>query len=177
MSSRTFLKRKPFPFRVQDATQSTTQPGHSTRHIAAPPPPPELSLVAFRDNIHLSFMFFNYLWRSNGALWLDHAAVGKFGSLSLNATYALSQVNFGTSNHQADITLQGMTLHGRCLKELATRLVHVDKGSRDLIVPILVLLAYAVSHLLDMRCSLGSSLIKQRLHRAIGKVQILIWED
>lgn len=144
VSSHSFLTSEASSSRGQNAIETTMQPGHFTKQIAARSPPRELSLVAFRDNIYFSFMFFNYLWRSHRINWLECAAIGKLGSLSRDATYALSQANFGRFNHQADIELQGVTLHGRCLKTLATQLINADKRVRDLIVPILVLFAYAV---------------------------------
>ena len=88
-------------------------------------------------------MFANHVWRSSGRLWLEQAASGKFGELSLNATYALSQANFGRSHHQTAIELQGVVLYGQCLGALAGRLASINQ-SPELIIPILVLLTHAV---------------------------------
>lgn len=108
-------------------------------------PPPEMSLIAFQGDFCFSFMFSNFVWRSYGAPWLDQAAAGKLGRLSLDATKALSQANFGKSNHQSDIELKGVIQYGKCLESLAQELG--SSCGRDLLVPILVLLMHAVSPL------------------------------
>jgi hypothetical protein len=113
--------------------------------VVSPSPPPELSLLAFQNDICLSFMFSNYVWRSSGVLWLEDAASGKFGLLSLKTTYALSRANFGRSHHQPDIERQGIVVYGQCLTSLAGQLTTQDKTRQALIVPMLVLLLHAVS--------------------------------
>ncbi|KAG4259115.1 hypothetical protein FPRO03_13050 [Fusarium proliferatum] len=82
-------------------------------------PPPEMSLIAFQGDFCFAFMFSNFVWRSYGTPWLDQAAAGKLGSLSLDAAKALSEANFGRSNHQRDIELKGIMQYGKCLKTLA----------------------------------------------------------
>ena len=109
------------------------------------PPPQELSLVAFRENIYTAFMFTNHVWRSSGIGWLEHAAEGKVGQLSLDATQALSQANFGRSHHQPVIEVHGIALYGKCLSALAGQLTSVDQNP-ELIIPILVLLTHTVSN-------------------------------
>lgn len=113
--------------------------------VASPSPPPELSLIAFQDNIYHAFMFANHVWRSSGVLWLEHAAKGNFGPLSLEATHALSQANFGRSHHQPDIEFKGKELYEQCLTNLAGQLASVSQCNPALIVPVLVLLTHAVS--------------------------------
>lgn len=119
--------------------------------VQSPSPPPELSLVAFQDNIYHAFMFANHVWRSSGVLWLEQAARGGFGQLSLDATHALSQANFGRAHRQPDIELQGVVLYGQCLKTLAGQLATITQGGQYLIVPILVLLTHAVSESLSLK--------------------------
>ncbi|KAH6961972.1 hypothetical protein BKA56DRAFT_598155 [Ilyonectria sp. MPI-CAGE-AT-0026] len=114
-----------------------------------PSPPPELSLIAFQGDFCFSFMFSNFVWRSYGALWLDQAAQGRLGGLSLDATKALAQANFGRLNHKSDIELEGVVQYGQCLKTLADdlgRCMTLVQGAEDLLVPILVLLMHAASH-------------------------------
>ncbi|ORX93374.1 hypothetical protein BCR34DRAFT_608573 [Clohesyomyces aquaticus] len=106
-------------------------------------PPRELSLVAFQSDFCFAYMFANHVWRSSGGLWLKDAAGGKFGSLSLNATTALSQANFGRSNHQPIIERGGIQLYGQCLAALGRQLGSLNQGGQALIVPILVLLMHA----------------------------------
>lgn len=111
-------------------------------------PPPELSLVAFQGDFCISFMFANFIWRSYGTLWLNQAAEGKLGKLALDATKALSQANFGSTNHKTDIELKGSMQYGQCLKTLATELgkgMALVKGGNQLLVPILILMMHAVS--------------------------------
>jgi hypothetical protein len=108
-------------------------------------PPPEMSLIAFQGDFCFAFMFSNFVWRSYGAPWLDQAAAGKLGSLSLDATKALSQANFGRSNHKLDIELKGVVQYGKCLRTLSGALGSgAVQGGQDLLVPILVLLMHAV---------------------------------
>jgi hypothetical protein len=104
-----------------------------------------MSLIAFQGDFCFAFMFSNFVWRSYGAPWLDQAAAGKLGSLSLDATKALSEANFGRSNHKPDIELKGVVQYGKCLKTLAGALGSgaVQEG-QHLLVPILVLLMHAV---------------------------------
>ncbi len=114
-----------------------------------PAPPQEMSLVAFQENIYHSFMFANHVWRSQGYLWLEPAAAGKLGQLSLDATKALSQANFGRSYHQSTIEVQGIGLYGQCLKTLAGNLASV-KPNPNLLIPILVLLTHSVRIILQL---------------------------
>lgn len=128
-----------------------TEVQHDAIVLAAdrvPSPPPELSLIAFQGDFCFSFMFSNFVWRSYGALWLDQAAQGRLGGLSLDATKALAQANFGRLNHKSDIELEGVVQYGQCLKTLADdlgRCMTLVQGAEDLLVPILVLLMHAVS--------------------------------
>lgn len=114
--------------------------------IRSPTPPPELSLVAFKDNLYLSLMFSNHVWRASAAVWLEDAATGKLGRLSMDSAFALSQANFGRINHQHDIESQGTALYGQCLTSLAGQLANVDRGGQALLIPILLLLMHAVSY-------------------------------
>lgn len=111
-------------------------------------PPPELSLVAFQGDFCFSFMFSNFIWRSYGSLWLNQAAEGKLGHLAFDATKALSQANFGRTNHKTDIELEGSVQYGKCLTTLATELgkgTALVKDGNQLLIPILILLMHAAS--------------------------------
>ncbi|KAI2465540.1 hypothetical protein F4781DRAFT_21297 [Annulohypoxylon bovei var. microspora] len=131
-------------------------------------PAPELSLVAFEGDMCTAHMFRNFVWKSYGSLWLDQAAEGKLGSLSLDAVKALARLNFGLSNRIHDFELQGAAQYGKCLRVLAGELgkdgseVH---DSRTLVVPILVLM---------MVSAIQADRIAAVFHlRAIGKVLML----
>ncbi|RSM19447.1 hypothetical protein CDV31_001607 [Fusarium ambrosium] len=141
----------PFPTMAYTETTSagqntSTSPSKdtSTTNTRVASPPPEMSLIAFQGDFCFSFMFSNFVWRSYGAPWLDQAAAGKLGRLSLDATKALSQANFGKSNHQSNIELKGVIQYGKCLESLAQELG--SSCGRELLVPILVLLMHAASH-------------------------------
>ncbi|KAH8724800.1 hypothetical protein GQ44DRAFT_654167, partial [Phaeosphaeriaceae sp. PMI808] len=131
---------------IENRIMTKVQPEAASGGVGSLSPPPELSLVAFRDNICLTWMLANHVWRSSGIIWLEHAASGKLGSLSLHATYALSQTDFGCANHQPDIERRGITLYGQTLSQLAAQLTNLHHGVQNLIVPIIVLMMYAVSH-------------------------------
>ena len=74
------------------------------------------------------------------------AAKGDLGQLSLNASRALSQTNFGSARHQEDIRLDGIVHYSKVLKELAPQLSDPRKsGVEELIIPIMMLLLHAVS--------------------------------
>ena len=109
-----------------------------------------MSLVAFRDDFCLSFMFANHVWRSYGALWLEQAATGKLGQLSSSAIGALSKTNFGKTNHEALLENQGLLIYGRCLKDLSGQISQVRAGGQELIIPILIMLMHAVSTFLSI---------------------------
>ncbi|EWY83117.1 hypothetical protein FOYG_12969 [Fusarium oxysporum NRRL 32931] len=139
----------PFP-RDKVSLQNASHSGHkatpSTMSRVASPPP-EMSLIAFQGDFCFAFMFSNFVWRSYGTPWLDQAAAGKLGSLSLDATKALSEANFGRSNHKPDIELKGVVQYGKCLKTLAGALgSSAVQGGQHLLVPILVLLMHAASY-------------------------------
>ncbi|RYP34757.1 hypothetical protein DL767_004094 [Monosporascus sp. MG133] len=109
-------------------------------------PPPELRLIAFQWDIYGARMFDNFIWRSYGAGWLDRAAQGELGNLSLDAVKAFSQFSFGQSNRIRDIQVQGDTRYGRCLRLLRDKLekgAATADGGQLLIPPILVLLMVA----------------------------------
>ena len=143
--------------RLNDELVVALQRTAAANSVQSPSPPPELSLVAFQDNFCLTFMFDNHVWRSSGVLWLEQAARGSLGELSLNAAYALSQANFGRSYHQWDLEMQGVLLYGQCLKALADQLASI-KPRAELIVPILILLTHAVStlYLFDLKLCVHS---------------------
>ncbi|KAI0018993.1 hypothetical protein F4780DRAFT_470565 [Xylariomycetidae sp. FL0641] len=106
----------------------------------------ELSLDAFEDRVHTSFMFRNFTWRSFGLLWLEHACDGKLGGLSLEAAKALSQFNFGLCNKLKEVELKGAMLYGKCLRIMASKLGNdraLAQGRQDLLVPILLLMMIA----------------------------------
>ncbi|KAH7386901.1 hypothetical protein DE146DRAFT_186573 [Phaeosphaeria sp. MPI-PUGE-AT-0046c] len=130
---------------AHDVAIATPQQAIQIGRVRSPTPPPELSLVAFRDNIYLSLMFSNHVWRASAALWLEDAATGKLGRLSMDSAYALSQANFGRVNRQHDIEIAGTALYGQCLKTLAGRLANIDQDGQALLVPILLLLMHAAS--------------------------------
>ncbi|KAI1375817.1 hypothetical protein F4677DRAFT_101693 [Hypoxylon crocopeplum] len=131
-------------------------------------PTRELSLVAFETDICTAHMFRNFVWKSYGTPWLDQAAGGKLGNLSLDAVTALAQLNFGLSNRTRDLQLRGSAQYGKCLRVLAGELgkdgaaVH---DSRWLVVPILVLMM--VSAIQADRTAAVFHL------KAIGKVLVL----
>ncbi|KAI1098265.1 hypothetical protein F4804DRAFT_132420 [Jackrogersella minutella] len=106
-------------------------------------PPPELSLSAFEGDMCTAQMFRNFVWKSYGTLWLDRAAEGKLGNLSLDAVKALARLNFGLSNRVQELQLQGAAQYGKCLRVLAEELGKdgsVAHDNRTLVVPILVLM-------------------------------------
>ena len=164
MSTTPFPQSETASRNLQD-TAHRLDPGASAldRRGRVVSPPPELSLIAFQGDICFAFMFSNFVWRSYGSLWLESAASGKLGDLALDATKALSRSNFGKSNHQSQIELQGVLQYGQCLNTLAKNLAsHRNREKRDLLVPILVLLMHAVRMIdlawgrSELRCDLGS---------------------
>lgn len=142
-SSIQFPQPQPLSSRPQDLLVDS-HAGVPQMQAGRSSPPQELSLVAFEDNMCLSFMFSNYVWRSAGILWLEAAAVGKSGSLSLHATHALSQAAFGRFHSQPDIEYKGITKYGQCLTALAAYLAKPKPNSQE-IVPMLLFLMHAVS--------------------------------
>ncbi|KAH6662280.1 hypothetical protein B0J14DRAFT_496261 [Halenospora varia] len=109
-------------------------------------PPPELGLVAFKDNICFSFLMDNFVWRTYGTPWLELAALGNMGKLSLDSCQALSQVNFGVHYHQGGMQVQGAIQYGGVLRSLIPRLARSKEPEMGaLIVPIMLLLMYTSS--------------------------------
>lgn len=115
------------------------------RLIESPSPPAELALVAFQDDMMFTLMFTNHVWRATGAVWLDHAARGKSGQLSLNSAMSLAQANFGRAHRLSEVEEQGISLYGQCLRTLAVELANKPNQCQDLLIPVLVLTMLAVS--------------------------------
>lgn len=134
-----------------DGTPGKSMPGPATSTaVAARPrlfsPPPELSLVAFREDMYTAFLVANFVWRTYGTPWIEMAARGNLGQLSLHASRALSQTNFGSAHHQEEIKLDGMAQYSKVLKALAPQLSDPKRpGVEELIVPVMMLLIHAVS--------------------------------
>jgi hypothetical protein len=105
----------------------------------------ELSLVAFKDEMCLTFVFENFVWRTYGTPWLEQAALGKIGNLASTSCQALAKFNFGKYHHQKDIESDGSVKYGQTLGLLAPQLCRArSQGLETLIVPMLVVLLYAV---------------------------------
>lgn len=134
-----------------DGTSEKGIPGPaSSTAVAARPrlfsPPPELSLVAFQEDMYTAFLVANFVWRSYDTPWIEMATKGNLGQLSLHASQALSQTNFGSAHHQEEIKLDGMTQYSKVLKALAPQLSDPRRpGVEELIVPVMMLLIHAVS--------------------------------
>ena len=125
----------------------TTQFPVRLPHRKTESPPQELSFIAFQGDFCFAYLFENFVWRAYGNQWLEQAAEGKLGDLSMDATTALAHSHFGRSNIQSEIQLKGQVGYGKCLKTLAQELgkgVELAKEGSDLIVPILVLMMHAV---------------------------------
>ncbi|KAL7626454.1 hypothetical protein AAE478_003226 [Parahypoxylon ruwenzoriense] len=113
-------------------------------------------------------MFNNFIWKTYGALWLDHAAEGKLGDLSLDAAKALAQLSFGLDSGVRDVQLKGVAQYGKCLRALAEGLGEhcaAARSSQSFVVPILVLMM--VSAIQEDRAAAIFHL------KAIGKVLVL----
>jgi hypothetical protein len=113
-------------------------------------PARELSLSAFEGVMCFAKLFQNFVWRTFGTTWMEYAAKGKVGDLSLSAAKAVSQVNFGRQNRRPEVELEGAVQYGKCLRILANELKDgaalVDRGQcQDLVIPIMLLMIYAVS--------------------------------
>ena len=150
---------KPLEFRHAKFDSSTT----SDRAPASEPPssrpsnviinnpkvvslPNELSLVAFKEDISLSFLMTNFVWRTYATPWIQMATKGDLGRLPLDASLALSHTNFGTSYNQQQIKVDGLIRYSHVLKALTPYLSDPQKpGVENLIIPVLMLLIHAVS--------------------------------
>ncbi|KAI1640989.1 hypothetical protein F4809DRAFT_293972 [Biscogniauxia mediterranea] len=109
-------------------------------------PTRQIDLTAFRGDMCVAYMSQNFVWKSYGTLWLDQAAAGKLGDLSLQATNALSQLSFGLYSNMQDVELMGASLYGKCLRALAEELgkaPSIGCKGHELIIPILVLMMLA----------------------------------
>ncbi len=110
--------------------------------------PPELSLIAFREDVQFSYLFDNFVWSSYGSPWLQMSAEGKLDALSLEACRAFSLSIFGRHHHQVEIEVSGAVHYDKTVRVLSSRLSDVGApGSENLIVPIMILLMHAVSSL------------------------------
>lgn len=150
---------RPLEFRHATFDSSTKGPGASAGDAPAPTvfnvminnpklasPRNELSLVAFREDISLSFLMTNFVWRTYANPRIQMAAKGELGRLPLEASLALSHTNFGNSYNQQQIKVEGLVQYSHVLKALTPFLSDPRKpGVENLIVPIMMLLIHSVS--------------------------------
>jgi hypothetical protein len=136
------------PFPVTANHQKPCNPPVAAAHSGASVSiPDELSLVAFKGEMCLSFVFENFVWRTYGAPWLELAAQGRLDALSLRSCQALAHLNFGKYHHQREIELEGSIEYGHALRLLAPELSQPNRqGLESLLVAVLILLLYAVRH-------------------------------
>ncbi|MCJ1263591.1 hypothetical protein MMC22_003461 [Lobaria immixta] len=96
--------------------------------------------------MYTALLVANFVWRTYGTPWIEMAAKGNLGQMSLHASRALSQTNFGSAHHQEEIKLDGMTQYSKVLKALAPQLSDPRRpGVEELIVPVMMLLIHAAS--------------------------------
>ena len=129
-----------------ETTDTEVEGSSSQSSEVSTPAPNELSLIAFKPEICMSFIFDNFVWRSYGTPWLDLAAAGRLDPLSMQSCQALSMLNFGKHHNQAHIELEGAAAYGAALQNLAPALTSSARTDMaPLIIPILIMLLYAVS--------------------------------
>lgn len=136
--------------KLDEASRASIPASASSTDITPRPtsvsPPAEMSLVAFRGDMCSAFLVANFVWRTYGTPWIEMAVRGNLGQLSLDASRALSQTNFGSAHHQQEIKIDGMIQYSKVLKALAPQLSDPTKpGVEELIVPVMMLLIHAVS--------------------------------
>lgn len=108
--------------------------------------PTELSLIAFQPEVCLSFLMHNFVWRTYGHGWLEHAAQERLDLVSTQAVRGLSNIFFGISNRQESIQIQACLQYGEALKGLRGGLEDLKRdGVENFLIPILLLLMHAVS--------------------------------
>lgn len=113
--------------------------------------PQELCLIAFKNDIHFSFLFTNFVWSQYGSPWLQNSARGELGALSLEACKAFSIGTFGKHHHLPDLELDGAEHYDRAVRKLSSLLPKAGApGSEQLIVPIMILLLQSVSKIKDV---------------------------
>jgi hypothetical protein len=111
-----------------------------------PAPRPELSLVAFKPAICLTFLMQNFVWKMYGVGWFEPAARDQIDCLSANAIYALSQVFFGEMHRRKELRLQGGAHYGQVMSKLGVKLAKTKLDELEsLMVPVMILLIHAVS--------------------------------
>ena len=109
-------------------------------------PPPELSLIAFKDDFCVTFLLTNFVWRSHCTPWIEQAVKGKLGELAKNASRALSKTNFGTSFKLPEVKLDGAKHYGLAVRHVSSRLSKpTGLEIETLIIPFLLLTIHAVS--------------------------------
>lgn len=107
--------------------------------------PPDLSLVAFKDDIQYTFLFSNLVWSHYGSPWLQLSAAGKLGILALEACQAFSLDVFGMHHHLSSLELDGARCYSRAVSKLSAQLSAVgEPGSADLLIPVMILLLHSV---------------------------------
>lgn len=107
--------------------------------------PQFLSLIAFKDVLEFSYLLNNFVWQTYGWPWLELSASGKLGKLPFDACQCFAQIVYGKHHQLRAIELQGHTLYGTTVQNLSQALQDVASlATEDLVVPILLMLMYAV---------------------------------
>jgi hypothetical protein len=107
--------------------------------------PDELSLIAFRNDMQFAYLFENFVWSSYGTPWLELAALGRIDELSTSSCQAFAQTVYGKHHHLEDVEMMGSLHYGKTVRNLSSALSRAgERGSENLIVPIMVLLLHAV---------------------------------
>ena len=73
-------------------------------------PPPELSLVAFREDMCSAFLVPNFVWRTYRTPWIEMAAKGHLGQLSLDASRRKPILAAHTTSRQLNLTAPSSTV-------------------------------------------------------------------
>lgn len=132
--------------------------GTAARSLVSPPPPPtQISLAGFQEDLCFAYIFSNFVWRGYGASWLHQSAQGLLGQLAFDSVTALAEINFGKSQKSQRTEIQGRLKYGKALRCMIGRLEAQRKNDlAELVVPILVLLMHTV-----MRPQLAESLMQR----------------
>lgn len=124
--------------------QGTTTNSRS-KYIATTRRSPELSLVAFQDQIVFTYLFDTYAWANFGRPWLQLSARDESTSLTAKSSRALAYGIFGNDHVQSKLRVRAAELYGVALNVLSTKLQDSSReDAAKLVVPAMIMSLYAV---------------------------------
>lgn len=110
-------------------------------------PSRELSLVAFQDNLAISYFYSSYKW---GGLWKPFIeSLHDFDTAGKSGVLALIYGHIGMANGLINVRVRGQQLYGQCISQVQSQLDQCDQLENSQVariaMPVMLMAMYSVS--------------------------------